>query len=221
MSHLNFSIINFCPLKCSLAMLNETFSVIVKHREFVQVPDKHIRLSLAPHARDPDERRFFKSTVSLFNGKYLLHVSARQRLIVWKNHWVIFGVGLVTSFFHPLSVSWNFWTIPTNIKAWKEEEKKYYVQVHSTVKSWKNWLCIHLPIHIHFWTSINYPIGQFFSAASAYNIMKYKAYNWTWTPKSKVSFWKKALFTYINNYSPLSAGSNFGFPAAMAISLGQ
>ena len=124
MSHLNFSIINFCPLKCWLAMLTETFSVIFKHREFGQVPDKHIRLSLAPHARDPEERRFFKSTVSLFNGKYLLHVSARQRLIVWKNHWVIFGVGLVTSFFHPLSVSWNFWTIPTNIKAWKEEEKQ-------------------------------------------------------------------------------------------------
>ena len=67
-------------------MLTETFSVIFKHREFGQVPDKHIRLSLAPHARDPEERRFFKSTVSLFNGKYLLHVSARQRLIVWKNH---------------------------------------------------------------------------------------------------------------------------------------
>ena len=162
----------------------------------VQVPDKHIRLSLAPHVRDPNERRFFKCTVSLFNGKYLLHVSARQRLIVWKNHWVIFGVGLVTSFFHPLSVSWNFWTIPTNIKAWKEE-KRIYVLCQIIEKLI---ICIHLPIHIHFWTSINYPIGQFFSAASAYSIMNYLDTN------AKSLILKKALFTYTNNYSTSISG---------------
>ena len=46
----------------------------------------------------------------------LFHVAACQRLVVEKDHCVIFGISFVTPFSYPTGIFRNFWTIASNVE---------------------------------------------------------------------------------------------------------